>query len=407
MSLLRRLCAGLSALLACAPLAAAPSCDFADFPAGSRQLGRWINQGNWLVPGNRRAGLLAGEVFMPGRRLAADGADSPAAPAGDFAKLVIEDPLDDQPRSVDFLLDSRLQADGLLIIRNGRIAAERYRNGLQATTPRLLLDATRPWLNLLGAIAIGQGKLTADQAVARALTTRPSSPALRKLSVQRLLDSPGLYEWTPAEFEGWQRAAGWTTTASGGMRSWLSERLHNELPPLRRAPPQLPVPSPEDELLARLLGDAYDSGLARIFCEQLLSRHRPEHPVIWLSDPQGDELADGLGISLRDFARLGQTMLEARVSRSKIPGWLIETLTAAAPRSAEVAGLPLGSEVRYGFVHLGGRPNRVALIGAQGASLYLDFDRRLVIAIYASHPAGHAPLTLATLEALWRRLAEN
>lgn len=407
MSLSRPWGIGLAAFLAGSTAAAAPACNFESFPAGPRQLGRWIDQSNWLEPANRRAGLLSAPRFMAGRRLPADGVEPPATPPADFSRLLVDDPLDDQPRSVDFLLDSRLQADGLVMIRNGRLVAERYRNGLQAATPRLLLDATRPLLNLLGAIAIAQGKLAADRAVARGLGAAPANPALRKLSVQRLLDNPGLYDWSPADLEGWQQAAGWTTPAGKGMRAWLAERLRDQLPVSRRQPPAIAVASPEDELLASLLSDAYGNPLPRIFCEQLLTRHRPEHPVIWLSDPQGDALAAGLGMSLRDFAHLGQTLLDARVGRSRIPGWFIETLTATAPRGAELPGLPRGSELRYGFIHLGGKANRVALIGAQGASLYLDFDRRLVVATYASHPPGHAPLTLATLEALWRRLAEN
>ena len=71
-------------------------------------------------------------------------------------------------------------------------------------------------------------------------------------------------------------------------------------------------------------------------------------------------------------------------------------------RSPEIKGLPKGSEQRYGFIHLGGAKNRVALIGAHGTSLYIDFDQRLVIALYATYPKAGSPALLATLEQFWK-----
>jgi CubicO group peptidase (beta-lactamase class C family) len=73
-------------------------------------------------------------------------------------------------------------------------------------------------------------------------------------------------------------------------------------------------------------------------------------------------------------------------------------------RSGEIKGLAKGSEQRYGFVHLGGSPNRVALIGAHGTSLYVDFDKRLVIAFYATRPGENTPGMLALLEQVWKAI---
>lgn len=396
------------ALLALAGAAgAAPSCRFEPFAAGPQKLGRWIDRGNWLDPAQRRAGLLAGPQFMPGRRLPASG-DGATAAAAEIDRASVKDPVDERPRSLDFLLDSRLAADGLVVIRNGRTVVERYRNGLEPATPRLLLDATRPLLNLLGAIAITQGKLSPDKAVARGIPGLSATPALRKLSVQRLIETPALYTWPAADLDAWRRAAGWTASGGAGVHQWLRAVAKLDFPEARQASPLLPEAGPEDALLGWLLSQAYGHSLAQVFCEQWPSRQRPQDALIWLADPDGDDLADGLALSLGDFARLGQAMLEARVSRSRIPGWFIDTLTAAgSTRAGEIPGLARGSETRYGFIRLGGRPNRIAIIGEQGASLYIDFDRHLVVALYTSGPAGRAPLTLATLEALWASLADN
>lgn len=103
------------------------------------------------------------------------------------------DPLDGRPRDLAFLLDSRLEADGLLILHNGRILAERYRNGLRAEQPRLLLQAARPLLNVLGAISLAQGKLAADKSVNRYIPALNAQTGTRKLSIQRLLEGEERY----------------------------------------------------------------------------------------------------------------------------------------------------------------------------------------------------------------------
>ena len=145
---------------------AVPSCQFDAVAAGSGEIGQWIDKANWLAVENQRVSLQAADVFMPARRLrpAAGGEALRAAPRPlEIDRLETTDPLDGRKRELGFLLDSRLDADGVLVLHNGKILSERYRNGLRAGEPRLLLQATRPLLALLGAMSIAQGKLTGDK----------------------------------------------------------------------------------------------------------------------------------------------------------------------------------------------------------------------------------------------------
>ncbi len=391
-------------------LAAGKACDFTPLPPGEQKLGQWIDKSNWLNAENRSAGLLAGPVFMPASSLPPGSeVKRPATPSNSVDALMLTDPTDNRQRDIGFVLDSRLQAAGLLIMRNGQLLTERYRHGLQVDTPRLLRTATRPVLNLLGAIAIGQGKLSADKSVSRSIPALSSANALRKLSVQRLLEQGEAYDWSPAEKSEWLQNTGWSApSAQGDIRRWLSTNGRWEQVSLNSLPQPAAEGNPEDELLAWLLSASYGQPLARIFCEQLLARHPPEQSILWLRDPQGNELASGLGMSLRDFAKLGQILLDARSSRSRIPNWFIEALSSSAgSRNSTIPGMSKGSSQRYGFVHLGGKANRIALIGNQGDSLYIDFDQRLIIALFANYPVNSSPLLLATLESLWQKLGSN
>ena len=397
--------AWLFVLLAGRATAAPPACEFQRVPAGAQKLSAWIDKSNWLAVENHRLTLQAAEVFMPTwRRAASTNAHATTTRQISIDSFQTIDPLDETPRDLGFLLDSRLQADGLLVLRNGQPIVERFRNGLLPDKPRLLLEASRPLLNLLGAISVSQGKLSGDKSVSRYLPGLSANTGLRKMSVQRLIEGQEGYDWGAEELTSWRQAGGWSQQSGGsGLRAWLTQAGRWEKPLVERKPSAMRG-GPEDDLLAWLLAESNATPLSRLFCELLLSRAQPAHSTVWVSDEQGVELASGLGLSLRDFAQLGQLLIEARSSRSraKVPAWFIETLLASTGlRTGEIPGLSKGSEYRDGFLHLGGAPNRVALLGSHGSSLYIDFDKRLVVALYATHPGGNTPATLALLERIW------
>ena len=50
---------------------------------------------------------------------------------------------------------------------------------------------------------------------------------------------------------------------------------------------------PDGDLLTWALAEAYRLPLARIFCEELFSKLRPESAALWLTDAQGTELSTG------------------------------------------------------------------------------------------------------------------
>jgi len=369
----------------------------------------WISQDNWLTPEYLRAGLQSPGRFMPSKKISG----LPVPPALkrapqvlDLAKVMTTDPLDRTERSLAFLLNTRLYADGLLVMRSGQVVSEHYWHGLAAPQARPLLGGSRPVLSLLGAMALAQGKLAADRSVIRYIPALSTQTGLRKLSIQRLIEGDKHYAWSAQDLDSWRSASGWKSGGESGLRGWLSQPERWEMG-FAETKPGLGDASPDDDLLAWALAETYKAPLAQIFCDNVLSKLKPESPVLWLTDAEGTELSGGLALSLRDLARFGQMLIEARGvgNRSKIPAWFIETLNASSgnrkAKPSEVEGLTRGSELRYGFVHLGGAANRIAMIGPYGNSLYLDFDRRLVIALYASYPKEYSPSMLATLDQLW------
>lgn len=405
----------LLAIAAPAGAGAAETCDYARLDKSERSPGPWLSHDNWLAAENLRFGLQAANAFMPLVTLKSRAAPLPLKPAPrqiDFERIAATDPLDRQPRDLGFLLDTRLYADAMLVLRNGRVVGERYWHGVSPRQPRLLLDASRPLLSLLGAMAVAQGKLATDRSVLRYVPELAAQTNLRKLSLQRLFEANGHFDWNAQDIAEWQAAAGWRPgeTGAAGVRAWLAKPERWEKGYAESTGHPLNG-GPEGDLLAWVLSNTYAAPLSRVFCDNLAGRLRPENPVFWLTDAHGQELGDGLALSLRDFARVGQMLIDARSGgqRSRIPGWLIETLgSSGALRKNASDGLPglgKGSEIRYGFVHLGGQANRIALIGPYGNSLYVDLDRRLVIALFAAYPQASSPALLATLSEVWERVA--
>ncbi len=405
------LSAGFGLLLAAMPLLAAERCSYMPQAVGERRLGDWIHADNWLDAGSRRATLAAATTFMPALRLSTSSAgDRTQAKTRtlELDKIPVTDPADGTRRDLAFLLQTRLDADALVVIKNGQRVVERYWHGTPPNKPRLLLSGTRPVLSILGAITVSQGRLAADKSVARPIAPLADNAALRKLSARRLLEGDVGYGWRAADIADWQQAGGWTAAAGEGVRTWLTRlETWTALAPKHGLSPA--EGRPEDDMLAWAISEASGSSPARLFCEQFFANMRPEDSAFWLTDPGGHELAAGLALSPRDHAKFGQHLLDARPGskRGRIPDWLIEALLAPTSGSGDtaLAGLPAGSTLRYGFVRLGGKGNRIALIGPYGTSLLVDFDRRLVVAIHASHADADSALLRATLQEIWHSIA--
>lgn len=383
-------------------------------PPPDRRIGEWIGQDDWLIPGNLRVAQTAVGNVMPAVLIAPATSNAPlaAGTALDLQQLAVTDPADGARRSAAFILDHRLDADALVVIRRGKLVAERYRAGVAPNNPRLLLSATRPILSILAASAIAKGRLAADKAVSRPLTTNSEGGpvGLRKLSVRRLLEGETSFEWSAAQLTSWKQAAGWSAGGEKPLREWLARPETWDTTVTRRAGTTA-LGLPEDDLLAWVVSAAENAPLSRLLCETLLAPMRGEHPALWLTDTGGHELAAGMALTPRDFALLGQLLLDSRTAgkRAGIPDWLVAALVARAADRADpsLRGLPEGSEYRYGFVRIGGRGNRVAIIGPYGTSLFIDFDRRTVIGLFASHPVAGSPLLFATLYQFWNAVSPS
>lgn len=390
-------------------------CSYRQSSPPTGEANRLVTKDNWLSAENLRIGLQAPQKFMPGVAIRASGrrfAFSSSATPIDLDRQMAIDPYDGSEKSLRFLLDARLYADGIIVLKGEQVVMEHYRTGFAPDSARLLLQATRPFVTALLAAAADRGHFAREKSVVRVLQNLAGEANLRKTSMQRLLDGRTGLRWSADDRRQWLSASGWgagSMRSSAGVRSWLKARKNwprdNDLPVSE-------IGGPEGELLVWALETVWKQPASHVLCDSMLSAVGAEDEAFWVTDPSGIELADGLALSLRDFARFGLALLDARAragSGAVAPRWFAESLASPVVRSdpPPEALKDLGEDTawRYRFVSLG-RMRQSAIVGPFGNSLFIDFDRKVVVAIYASYPRDYAALMLRSLRSVWSALAE-
>ncbi|NJD07249.1 MAG: hypothetical protein FIA97_12250 [Methylococcaceae bacterium] len=376
-----------------------------------------VTRSNWLAVETLRVGLDAPSRFMPGtvmRSLVKPSTLVASSTPIDLEQIKAVDPDDGAEKPLKVLLGARLYADGILVLKGDEVLLEHYRPGFSPSSPRLLLHASRPILTAMLAQAIEVGRLSREQSLAHALPELAKQANLRKVSVQRLLDDHTGLVWSSEDRRIWLATSGWGSAADGPLPSdssnWL---LNREDWPRTTEPLALQIGSPEGELLAWVLEKATKQPVSHRFCGSVLSGIGAEHEAFWAADPAGTSLADGLALSLRDFARFGNAMIQARSkggARKVAPTWFAESIATAEPKgeSAPEVLHELGAEFgwKYRFATQGKR-HQAAILGPFGNSLLIDFDRKLVIALFASVPKDYSPLALASLHSVWSAIGRS
>lgn len=396
-----------AALLASTSVLASGPCTLTDVVRPPASADQPVGADNWLNPGNIRFSLGQASRFMPGIRSTPAARQPLRANAPkriDPDRLQVVDPADGTQRSLRFLLENRVDADGIIILRRGKVALDYQRSGFDSAQPRLLLEATRPILVTQLARAAAEGRIAREKSITRALPELSGVRELGKLSLQRLLEGRTGLQWPETDMVRWRQEAGWAPGGQTGVRTWLQ---HRAAWPRTSDNTGLDMYGPEGELLLWATEKAWKRSAPELLCD-LQGLIRARNPAFWATDMVGTPLADGLALSLFDFAALGQALLDAGNRpgpRTLAPRWFLDTVASPSNEGDNKPGavLALGQETgwQYRFAHPGLRGRRVAIIGAYGTSLYVDFDFSTVVAVFASHAERHSPLLMASLRSLW------
>ena len=367
--------------------------------------------GNWrIAPYNRRAFSHVREL-VPSANIAAD----PARTALIERNLVDLDRLsfaarDREVVSLKDFLD-RTSTDGIVVLKDGRIAYEWHRNDDMAANPHIIFSVSKSVTALIAGILVGQGRLDADAPVTRYIPEAKSS-AYDDATVRHVLDMTVSLDFEEnyldpgGVFMRYREATGWNPP-----RALSVPYLHEFIVTLKKAArphgERFSYLSPNSDLLGWIVERAGGAPFADLMRDLLWQPMGAAHDAYITLDPHGaSRTAGGICMMLEDLARLGDLARNdgAANDRQIVPAaWMADIRNNGDPaawQKGEMTELFGKGRYRSKWYASGEPSGAFTGIGIHGQWLYVDPSAGMVIAKQSSQPLPvDWPLDLLHLDA--------
>jgi hypothetical protein len=299
--------------------------------------------------------------------------------------------------------------DGMAVLHRGRLVFERYANGMTDETPHILMSVSKSMLGLLvKEIGIDTERSVVD------LVPELESTAYGQTTIRHLLDMRAGIVWdedylaTSGPIIGYRKATGWNPLAPGDTPSDLKSFYQT----IQKAGPHggsVHYVSPNSDLLGWLVERATGRRYAELMSELVWKKAGAERSAYVTVDRLGaPRAAGGMCATLRDFARVGQWVIEARPD-------FVQELERAGDAQAWAAGdmaqyypgLPM--RYRSQWYAVDDEAPLVFGMGIHGQNLFIDRANGIVIAKFSSQAApldaARIALTMRTVSQLRNLLA--
>lgn len=300
---------------------------------------------------------------------------------------------------------------GFLVLRRGRIAAEWYAGGMDATTPHIVFSVSKSICGALGGILADRGFLNPNRPVTD-YVPEVSSSVYGGCSVRHLLDmSVGIaftedYVDPDGDVARYRRAVGWDVIKPGQSTMALREYLATQKPDGKTHGHAFHYVSTNTDLLGWVYERAAGRALSDLLGEYLWTPLGAETDAYVTLDPEGAmRAAGGICAAPRDLARFGEMIRQRGVANGKqvIPGWWIDDINDNGDPEAwargEFAEMFPDAAYRSKFYQIDRKRRTLCCIGIHGQWIYIDPISELVIVRVAAEPI---PLEVENYRA-WRR----
>lgn len=283
---------------------------------------------------------------------------------------------------------------GILVLKDGRIALERYRYGNTEKTRWMSMSVAKSITSTLVGAALAQGRIASLKDPVTKYVTSLAGSAYDGVSVRDILMMSSGVRWNE------------TYTDSSSDRRHLLEAQIAQKPgaamKLMATLPRAAKPgfvnnysTGETQVAGEIVESAVGRPLADYLSDRIWSRYAMESDARWwLDSPNGHEIGgSGFSATLRDYGRFGQFILDGGVANGEqvLPtGWIAE---ASTPRT-----LRNGSALAYGYFWWPGtsaderRDRAFEAVGIFGQHVYINPARHLVIVVWSAQtkPTGGA-----------------
>ena len=234
------------------------------------------------------------------------------------------------------LLDAT-STDAMVVLRDGELVYETYRNGMEPNSRHIAMSATKAVVGLLTEMLAMEGAIELDVPVTKYVREIADSP-FAGATARHLLDMRVGVVFDEAQEKAYARTVGWEPPGSErmGMQAFFSS--------LRGPAQEHGVPfryhSANTDLLGWALERATSKKLQDLLSERLWTQIAVDDAALTLDWAGLARSAGGLCASIGDLARLGRVLsANGRLGQRQIvPSRVVDDLVSGGDRRAWTAG---------------------------------------------------------------------
>ena len=319
------------------------------------------------------------------------------------------------------LLLNAIRTDAVVVLRDGKLLFEWYARGNNAHTPHILMSATKAVIGLLAGMLHQTGDLDLDAEVS-IYVPEIATTLYRGATLRNLLDMRARIPLEPEQQRAYEVATNWQPAASGEQGADLVSFLQGLTAPHQAHGGPFSYISANTDLLGWAIERATGQTIAALLSARLWKPMGAEDRAYITLDRKGlARCAGGLCATARDFARLGQLIVDngQRGERQIVSAPVISDITdngdADAGKNGEwgksFASISTNMRYRSGWYLVDDQPKTMFAMGIHGQNLFIDRAHRIVVAKLSSwkQRIDYVPLwaTHRGFERLQRKLGQR
>jgi CubicO group peptidase (beta-lactamase class C family) len=277
---------------------------------------------------------------------------------------------------------------GFLVLKNGRIALERYRFGNTERTRWMSMSVAKSITSTLIGAAIAQGYIASLSDSVTQYVPALAGSAYDGVSIRDVLMMSSGARWNETYTEP-------TSDRRRLLEAQISQVSGSAMAVMKSLPRAAPpgtvntYSTGETQVAAEILRHAVGRPLATYLSERIWTKVGMEADANWwLDSPDGVEIGgSGFSATLRDYGRFGLFVLHDGVASGEriLPqGWIHEATTPKTLRG--------GSTLDYGYLWWPGQGGAYAAEGIYGQWIYVNTAAQVVIVVWSAQakPTGAA-----------------
>jgi CubicO group peptidase (beta-lactamase class C family) len=281
-----------------------------------------------------------------------------------------------------FSVDDYMKAynvSGVVILKDGKVVMERYGLGRKPQDRWTSFSVAKSVTSTLVGAAIQDGKIKSLGAPVTDYIPELKGSAYEGVSVRQLLMMSSGVKWNEDYTDPKSDVAQSTMLPLEPGKNPLVTYM-SKLPRAHEPGTLFNYSTGETDLVGILVSNAVGKSLSQYASEKIWKPYGMERDAIWMVDPAGHERGGCcLSITLKDYARLGQFMLDGgKAGRKQIlpPGWVDEATTPQITNGTRERG--------YGYFWWMPDSGAFEARGIFGQSITVFRDERIVIVTNAA-----------------------